>query len=502
MKRLLVFPILLLVSLFAFSQVEYDALRLSQQELNGTARYIGLGGAMGALGGDASSIKDNPAGLGVYRSGEISATFNTSIKSFNTINWNGKNNSQESKSNFGFNNLTYVMNIPSYSNSGLVNSNFSFSYHKLYDYNQSFSMNGNPVGNSFTDYLAKYSSQIPSIPGEISYDNFRMPWLTVLGYDGYLINENGLNFESVLANGEKVTPSYQIDQRGSMSEYNFGWGGNYNNNLFVGFNVNMRSLDYYMKSTLSEDFEKGGNFDLVNKLTQSGFGLNAKLGLIYIPQNNFRLGVAFHTPSISTFTEESYADLHSSLIPANEKKPAQTPINRQSFNLWSPLQAHLSMAYLFGKSALVSAEYNFINYGGARFVSNEESVQNFGEINAAMKDVLNDVHLLKLGFEYKLNPQLAIRAGYAIQTPPIQENYISGKLLVNNSVSTNTEYFNQKYKSEYASLGFGYRDVNWFIDFAYMVKSHQSDFYPYNMDSGVKLEGLNHNIVMTLGLKL
>ena len=117
MKRLLVFPILLLVSLFSFSQVEYDALRLSQQDLNGTARYLGLGGAMGALGGDASSIKDNPAGLGVYRSGEISATINTSVQSFNTINWNGKNNFQESKSDFGFNNLTYVMNIPSYLNS-------------------------------------------------------------------------------------------------------------------------------------------------------------------------------------------------------------------------------------------------------------------------------------------------------------------------------------------------------------------------------------------------
>ena len=34
----------------AFAQDTYDAARVSSSELNGTARYVGMGGAMGALG--------------------------------------------------------------------------------------------------------------------------------------------------------------------------------------------------------------------------------------------------------------------------------------------------------------------------------------------------------------------------------------------------------------------------------------------------------------------
>jgi hypothetical protein len=40
----------------------------------GTARYVGMGGAMTAIGGDPSAAIDNPAGLGLYRRSEISVT--------------------------------------------------------------------------------------------------------------------------------------------------------------------------------------------------------------------------------------------------------------------------------------------------------------------------------------------------------------------------------------------------------------------------------------------
>ncbi len=53
------------------AQTEFDAQKLVQGDINGTARYMSMAGAFGALGGDASSIKDNPAGLGIYRSSEI-----------------------------------------------------------------------------------------------------------------------------------------------------------------------------------------------------------------------------------------------------------------------------------------------------------------------------------------------------------------------------------------------------------------------------------------------
>ena len=46
----------------------YDANRWMGRDLNGTARFVGMGGALGALGGDISTIGTNPAGIGIYRS--------------------------------------------------------------------------------------------------------------------------------------------------------------------------------------------------------------------------------------------------------------------------------------------------------------------------------------------------------------------------------------------------------------------------------------------------
>ena len=51
----------------AFSQSQLDAFKYSQTELNGTARYLGMGGAFGALGGDISAMNTNPAGLAIYK---------------------------------------------------------------------------------------------------------------------------------------------------------------------------------------------------------------------------------------------------------------------------------------------------------------------------------------------------------------------------------------------------------------------------------------------------
>ena len=102
MKKYIFAAISLSLSLLAGAQTEYDALRLSQSELTGTARYMSLGGAMGALGGDASAMKDNPAALGVYRSTEITGTMNLGLNNNQPITWQGRTTNQESRSDITF----------------------------------------------------------------------------------------------------------------------------------------------------------------------------------------------------------------------------------------------------------------------------------------------------------------------------------------------------------------------------------------------------------------
>ena len=56
----------LLIMQHAVSQTVKDVTYFLGSELNGSARYNGMAGAFGALGGDLSAISINPAGSSVF----------------------------------------------------------------------------------------------------------------------------------------------------------------------------------------------------------------------------------------------------------------------------------------------------------------------------------------------------------------------------------------------------------------------------------------------------
>ena len=64
MKKLYIAAFSLAVSLPIAAQDTYESARLLGSDLNGTARYVAMGGAMDALGADISTISSNPAGIG------------------------------------------------------------------------------------------------------------------------------------------------------------------------------------------------------------------------------------------------------------------------------------------------------------------------------------------------------------------------------------------------------------------------------------------------------
>ena len=58
-NKVIVTACALLAMTTASAQNAYDAEKLLGNDLNGTARFVGMGGAMGALGGDISVISSN-----------------------------------------------------------------------------------------------------------------------------------------------------------------------------------------------------------------------------------------------------------------------------------------------------------------------------------------------------------------------------------------------------------------------------------------------------------
>ena len=92
MKNKVFSIIISLLPATAFAQSAIDAYTLSQNDFRGTARFMAMGGAFGALGGDITSIVQNPAGIGVYRSSDISATLDVDMQSTQSQNASNKVN--------------------------------------------------------------------------------------------------------------------------------------------------------------------------------------------------------------------------------------------------------------------------------------------------------------------------------------------------------------------------------------------------------------------------
>ena len=76
--------LLIIIATKSFSQIPEDAIRYSWLTQSGNARTIGIGGAIGALGGDMSSNFVNPAGIGFYRTGEFSFSPTISLNKLKT----------------------------------------------------------------------------------------------------------------------------------------------------------------------------------------------------------------------------------------------------------------------------------------------------------------------------------------------------------------------------------------------------------------------------------
>lgn len=159
MKRLIkLLTIAILVPVSMQAQDLADALRYSSVQVQGTARAGGMGNAFGALGGDFTSISINPAGLGLYRAGELTLT--PAFAQINTESSYFGNVMSDSKYNFSFNNLSYVAAIQTQnqSESGIVNFNVGIGYNRLKDFNSEMIAGANGVNGSFLDYAASFAN--------------------------------------------------------------------------------------------------------------------------------------------------------------------------------------------------------------------------------------------------------------------------------------------------------------------------------------------------------
>lgn len=535
MKRIITYISLSLLGITAFAQGEFDALKYNQTDIAGTARYMGMAGAFGALGGDASSISINPAGLGVYRSSELSL----STGLVNTVVNSNMNKVFATDNNYKvpFNNLSLIINFGGKKDKsrGIVNSSMGLTFNKLKNFNRNVYIKGGLHNTSMTDYLrdfTEYNSAVLTATDlnyvdSTYYEPFNeqfIPWLSVLGYETKLIDTIGANdsWKSILNDGEMVIPSYLLSEKGYVNEFSISYAANISNKLYVGASLGIVGIDYTASSSYSENFELfNDGFTLNNYFNTSGSGINFKLGTIFRPVNFLRIGASISTPTFYSLTDTYSANLSSDITFANsDSYYSENPGDVKHYEIQGPMKVNGSLAFILGKVGIISMDYGFTNYTSMK-LREEVVYDNFGNVSGSNKSFtaeneginkyLLNTHSFKIGTEIKIGDNFAIRAGYGFVTPAT-DNSDATKELPEKTSRTDPEYFldgsttlvgNIKKSTDYYSAGFGFRDANWFLDFAYLLKNYKQEFYPYSLQGApmANVNTLTNNFIATFGVK-
>ncbi|HOO94454.1 MAG TPA: outer membrane protein transport protein [Proteiniphilum sp.] len=473
---------LLIISSSLFAQGEVDALRFSREGLYGTARAMSMGGAFGALGGDQSALAINPAGIGVYRSSEVVGTFNLSN------NQSVVGDQTANKTRFNMDNLGFVGYFP-LRNDMMPVINFGFSYNKLQSFDRNISAIGTAKG-TLIDYIAKNSAGIDPLYLEMG-DNLPdpfldMPWLTVLGYNSWLIDpvdDEGTQYEPVTTEAGPIN-EIRLRERGYIDNYDFTVGTTIGNVINLGFALSIKDISYSLTSDYLEDFNNGG-YTLTNWLNTTGAGVSAKIGAIYRPVNELRLGLAYHTPTWYALTETYEAQIDDDMgayISDPNYQPAVTSSKSfiNDYDLKTPGKLVASIATVLGGRFIASLDYEMTDYSKMKLAlpsrANEEGDWYEWDNEYIAMD-FRPASTIRAGMEYRFTQQFSGRLGYAWMQNPYDSDLVEfGDAAI---VGSNTIYRIEG-DTNYLTGGFGYRfNRNFFLDMAVVYSSQTDDLYPF-----------------------
>ena len=517
-NRYFLFATALMIAMSANAQETYENTKLVGEDLNGTARYVGMGGAMEALGADISTIGTNPAGLGLFRHSNLSVSGGLLIQS------NGKEFANGNKTNVSFDQIGGVYSTRTGAKSFL---NFGFNYHKgkNFDYilNAANSLNGSSQNKQ---------SFIKGLLGDEGRGGFfidRDPKTNAnVGYSDLNKKSNAYTFSQIdylywntlIPTNNPVKP-YDYDggndytfnraHNGYIGNYDFSVSGNLNDRVYLGVTFGIKDVHYNAYSEYSENLVSGARASVADKRSITGSGFDVTAGVIVRPieSSPFRIGAYVKTPTWYDLTTSNTTSLidYRNYGAANNSKYVN---NSYDYKIWTPWKFGFSLGHTIGSSLALGATYEYEDYSRINTRINDGGYIDYWtgsyydssiadtQMNNHTREVLKAVSTLKLGVEYKPTTNLALRAGYNYVSPM----YVSdgqkdpGLSSLGTSYASATDYTDWKATNRF-TLGVGYQIDKFNIDLAYQYSSQSGDFYPFSNVKNININSTTYNNIAT-----
>lgn len=508
---------LLLSAAPSAAQTVYDAAKFIDKDLNGTARFVSMGGAMSALGGDITTMNTNPAGMGIFRSSDFQASFGLSAYNSKSKTLDGTYKTDDVRADFNQIGFVYSSKIGNATALRYVNFGFNYRRAKSFFRKQAFS---GPLGDfTQTQQMAQQADGIRYDAWDNAFTNDEIGWLSAIGYYGAVIDPAGEN-EEYIGMYDQGLGKLNVEERGHLDEYSFNVSFNVNDRVYLGLTLGAYDLNYKKYTSYFEDYPGTAleGYDLSSWNRIVGTGVDFKLGAIFRPfeDSPFRFGLAMHTPTFYSLEYKTSAILNSSVLDPSDGKVYDYSVRTSDqissrgemvrpFHFQSPWLFNVSLATTVGTQFAIDAEYEYQDYSYMKFkdVDGHDAVFDFENSTRKMAKV---VHGVKVGMEFKPVPEFGIRAGYNYRTAIFQDN--AYKDLPYYSIQTDTDYANTQDRHT-VTFGIGYRGSMFYADLAYKFDTYNSNLYPFVVQEGhtiypstvTKVTNTRNQAMLTLGVR-
>ena len=521
MIRKFYLPFFIFLSFQATAQLPEDAIRMSWNIPSGTARNQAIGGAMGSLGGEISSLFVNPAGLGFYKTGEFVLTPGVAFPKGKS-EYFGTKASTDRTTNFHFGTSGIVWGYGErYSRwtgkafSIGVNRTANFNSTMVYEGQNNYSSFSEPLANEFYNYYIQRKENNPSLSNQRIIDDAlnseTVSVQTKMALYTYLVDIDSANGSStVFSRSESVGVVDQkqtISTKGGITEVAIGFAGNMDDKFYLGGSIGVPIVNYERTSILRESDASTASNDfrfssLEENYTSSGLGINLKLGAIFKPVEYVRIGLGLHTPTIyglkDLTTTKMVTDVEQLFAPASGLDSVESAVFGADpeirYDLVSPWKFMLSGSYVFREAedinrqkGFITADIEYATYGSSRFSAADDIVENQHDaVNDAVKAIYKGAFNFRVGGELKFKT-LMTRLGFAHYGKPYDDKNLKGRKMN-------------------ISGGLGYRNKGIFLDLTYVHSLNKDVHFPYRVEAPrantfAEVAESNGSVLLTLGLK-
>ncbi|MBL6645411.1 MAG: hypothetical protein ISP55_03075 [Flavobacteriales bacterium] len=450
--------LLMTCALGATGQGLADVMQYSRQDPLGSARTMGMGGAMTALGADLGSIWSNPAGLGMYRSSDLSFSLGIGAGGARTDYLGTRNVAAEPHAIVG--QLGVALTMPMLS-TDFKRSTFAVAYTPLKDFHQRAIWSGEAEGESITSQFAQQANGT-------SFDSlwYYHPFDAELAWYTYLIDTVGgsANQYAPAFTNDEVTQELRRDRSGRMGETTIGFGTSYRDQLHIGLSVGivsteMNRVDVYRESKISGPSSLQ-ELSLNDRLEISGSGAYWSFGLILQPKATpIRLGWSYRSGTVLSI-EDFYQVDATAQFAGSGSFEAGSPSSFVEYRIRTPRRHQLGFSWTLGKVAVISVDYGQTNYAQAEFMSEDFSAQDVNRIQDGITDDFTLEQQYRAGLELRVQDELRFRIGGGWRSA-------AAAPLTNPFGDADGSLIEDSGTMGHASLGGEYRVDNWYAGATY-----------------------------------